>query len=333
MGYFLDQQEVRPKMTEDQATTSRAKGTPEVSVVMCARNAQEWIQESVQSILNQDFESFELIVVDDASTDGTLDVLSQFRDERLIVLQSQTTGGPSAARNSGITKAQGSCIAILDSDDIAVPARLSTQVAFMRANPHIGLCGGWGRTFGDHETIRRFPSRNGPLRAALLFGNPFLHSTVMFRREALPDRTETYLTRLSQAEDYELFTQIAQHWAVANLPRVLAEYRIHSSQITQKQTDEMSSAFTALQTRLLEVALLPPMGTKGPDLRWLGMSVHLAPRDQWVTRRQLLGGWLLHNFEKVKQWGILKARQSAVAKFMVAIARNAKLWLDRRSRP
>ena len=319
-------------MTEDQATTSRAKGTPEVSVVMCARNAQEWIQESVQSILNQDFESFELIVVDDASTDGTLDVLCQFHDERLIVMQSQTTGGPSAARNSGINKAQGSWIAILDSDDIAVPARLSTQVAFMKANPHLGLCGGWGRTFGDHETIRRFPSRNGPLRAALLFGNPFLHSTVMFRREALPERTETYLTRLSQAEDYELFTQIAQQWEVANLPLVLTEYRIHSSQITQNQTEKMGTAFTAIQSRVLKVALLPPVGKKGPDLCWLGLSLSLAPRGLWVTRRQVLGGWVRNNFEKVKQWGIRQAGQSAGAKFILTVSRNAKLRIFRRSR-
>src|SRR5439155_4227257 len=120
-----------------------AMSSPTVSVVMSVFNGQEFLSETIESVLNQSFQDFEFVIVDDGSTDGTAEILSKYisRDNRIRVLRDGKKGR-AAARNEGIGLAKGKYVANIDADDLAMPGRLEEQVAFMERNPEVGVSGG-----------------------------------------------------------------------------------------------------------------------------------------------------------------------------------------------
>ena len=117
---------------------------PVVSVVFRAFNCERYIGQAIESVLAQTFQDFEIVVVDDASTDGTEAILQAYaqRDERIRVVRNETNQGPVRTMNIGLQHAQGEFVAVHDGDDVSLPHRLETQVNFLRANPQIALIGG-----------------------------------------------------------------------------------------------------------------------------------------------------------------------------------------------
>ena len=210
-----------------QAMNSR-DAMPTVSVVLSVRNGGRDLPKALETILNQTFRDFELIAINNGSTDGTREFLDGITDPRVRVYH-QEDRGLAAALNHGISLAQGRYIARQDHDDLADPSRLAKQVAFLDAHPEYGLVGTraeiWlgdkpGGRFHDH------PTEDAELRFALLFDNYFVHSSVMMRKAAL-DEVGVYSTDRSRQppEDYELWSRIARRFRVANLPERLTVYR------------------------------------------------------------------------------------------------------------
>lgn len=115
--------------------------SPLVTVFMAVYNGQKYISEAINSILNQTFRDFELLIIDDGSTDNTIDNIKLFTDDRIRLIQNHKNLGLFVTRNYGIDQAKGKYFAILDSDDIAFPNRLQIQVNFMERNPQYALCG------------------------------------------------------------------------------------------------------------------------------------------------------------------------------------------------
>jgi glycosyltransferase involved in cell wall biosynthesis len=201
---------------------------PDVSVVLPVYNCARYVGHAIDSILGQTFEDFELIVIDDGSTDDTPSILRRYADPRMRVI-TQPNAGVAASANRGIAAARGRYVARMDADDLSLPERLARQVRYLDANPACGLVGTWAEIWRDDsptDRTHRHPTDNATIRYELLLDNPFVQSSVMIRRTAI-DTVGAYATDpLRQPpEDYELWSRIARRFEVANLPEILQVYR------------------------------------------------------------------------------------------------------------
>lgn len=204
------------------------KTVPDVSVVLSVRNGGVDLPKAVESILAQTFANFELIAINNGSTDETCSYLNSITDRRVRVYH-QADAGLAAALNRGISLAQGRYIARQDHDDLADASRIAKQVAFLDANPDYALVGTRAEIWVGDKPSGRFhdhPTEDEILRFDLLFNNPFVHSSVMLRTSAL-ERVGVYTTDPSRQppEDYELWSRISRRYRVANLPERLTVYR------------------------------------------------------------------------------------------------------------
>jgi glycosyltransferase involved in cell wall biosynthesis len=165
----------------------RPSADPEVSVVMAAYNAAEYVAESIESVLAQTYTNFELLVVDDASVDATADIVRSIADPRVRLLSLPTNSGAAAARNLALRSARAELIAILDADDIAYPKRLERQVAYMNDHPGCALLGSAFDRIDASGALRdtvHSPCDPVLIRWHLLKKNVIAHSSVIFRRSA-----------------------------------------------------------------------------------------------------------------------------------------------------
>jgi len=202
--------------------------TPAVSVLLPVYNCPTFVGGAIESILGQTWTDFELIVIDDGSTDETPAVLQRYNDSRLILL-SQPNRGLSATLNRGIELARGRFIARQDQDDVSLPERLAKQVLLFESSPRCGLVGTWAEIWRDSESTgrqHRHAASNTELQFELLLNNPFVHSSVMMRKSALDDVGGYSVDpRRQPPEDYELWSRIARKYEVANIPEILHVYR------------------------------------------------------------------------------------------------------------
>jgi glycosyltransferase involved in cell wall biosynthesis len=216
---------------------------PKVSVLIPIFNAASYVQESIQSLLLQSFIDFEILALNDGSSDKSLEIIESIHDPRIRVISNPNNQGISKTLNRGILEAKGEYLARLDSDDLATFDRLEKQVRFLDENPEIGIVGSAYRTFGTKlsRTIDH-PYSNSEIKAALLFGSPFAHPSVMIRKKTLLDHQLFYNSEYDKAEDYELWSRIAFKAKMANLPEVLLNYRVHPNQISASSASQAKVA-------------------------------------------------------------------------------------------
>ena len=158
-------------------------------------NAGPYVAKAITSILNQTLKNFELIIIDDGSTDNSTAVLRAFTDRRMVFLDNKTNKKLTATLNRGIAHAQGEFIARMDADDIAAPSRFERQAAFLDANPQVGILGSaciqidaCGNTLG----VKHKPTSDLEIRWKSLTENPFIHPSVLMRREVLVMLSTSY---------------------------------------------------------------------------------------------------------------------------------------------
>ena len=202
---------------------------------MPVRNGARWLHEAVESLLQQIYSDFELLIIDDGSSDGTPEMIADFqrKDPRVKVLR-QNQLGLVAALNNGLSKAQGSLIARLDADDVALPHRLERQAAVFDSQPKLVLLGTWAEKideFGEPIGLLRPESDSEKLKQQLLKKNPFIHSSVVFLAEAAR-KCGGYRKVFEAAEDFDLWLRLSEHGDIAILPEVLIKYRIHQRSIS-----------------------------------------------------------------------------------------------------
>jgi glycosyltransferase involved in cell wall biosynthesis len=205
--------------------------TPQISVVMPVHNGLPFLDESIRSILGQTFADFEFVILDDASTDGSLELLREWsrRDQRISVHESKTRLGLSGSSNAVVAKARATILARMDADDIAHPDRLRRQLEIISRRPDVAvvgtLCNGIDATGREVRPRDRWRL----LRRSCLI--PFPHGSVMFRREVF-DAVGGYDEESAGGEDQDLFARMAAHGRVVTLPDVLYSYRYHSQNAT-----------------------------------------------------------------------------------------------------
>lgn len=210
-----------------------------ISVLLPVYNAEKYIDQSIQSILNQTYTNFELLIIDDGSTDNSLSVIQCFDDTRIKIIQNKKNLGLIKTLNKGIDLAQGKYIARMDADDIAMPNRLEKQIAFLENKPQYALVGTQANfIFGDKlsKALFNMETKSEVLPVLSLFTCPFIHPSVMIRTDVL--KAFRYDENFRTAEDFELWTRILKKYPCANLPESLLQYRIHDNNISTIQNDK-----------------------------------------------------------------------------------------------
>lgn len=219
-----------------------------VSVVMPVYNVEQYVEEAIESILTQSFLDFELIIIDDASTDRTLDVIKNFVDNRIRLFTNKDNIGLAASLNKGIRLAKGEYILRMDGDDISLPDRIKIQVGFMDSNPEIGISGTSIKLFGNASTINMYPLKDLSCKIHLLFGVPFAHPSVIIRKYDFISNYLYYDEKLTQfGEDYDLWVRAAKVVKFSNIPNVLLKYRTYAQH--HKEEAEYKRFSQGIRTR------------------------------------------------------------------------------------
>ena len=214
---------------------------PKVSVILTVYNRETMVGAAIESLLAQTFGDFEIIVVDDGSTDRSVEVVEAFRDPRIrLVVHGRNLGTPSA-RNSGLEAAGGQYIAWLDSDDLARPKRLALQAAHLDANPSIAMVGssaGTIRSNGRRSWMPRpKPTTHEQIVAMLQFRTSMLQSSIMGRAEIL--KRYPYRLEFPVCQDLDMFIRLTRDHRVANMPQVLVDRRFHDGQVVRQRADRI----------------------------------------------------------------------------------------------
>jgi hypothetical protein len=200
---------------------------------MPVRNGEPYLRPAIDSVLAQSFANFELVVVNDGSTDGTASILKSYRDQRIRVITHDRPRGFSAALNHGLEHTTAAFVARQDADDLSSADRLGRQFAFMRAHPDVALLGSqaWAiDAVGSPLAPIDRGLEDASIRWYALFDNAFIHTSVMFRRDVVWDTLHGYDAEFAPAsEDYELWGRVMRSHTVANLPERLVTYRVHGA--------------------------------------------------------------------------------------------------------
>jgi len=201
-----------------------------ISVILPVYNCEHFIYKAINSVLNQTFEDFELIIVDDCSTDNTVGIIRKFNDKRIQLIVKEKNTGYTNSLNYAVSIAKGEYIARMDGDDICLPSRFEKQVAFLEANPNVILCGTNIEYFGAKLGFSNYPINSSAINISLCFGNPFCHPSVMGRTKVFLNNP--YDVNAEPAEDIDLWSRLVLEGEVCNLKEVLLKYRVHSKQIS-----------------------------------------------------------------------------------------------------
>lgn len=233
---------------------------PKVSVVIPVLNGERYLREAIESVLAQNLENLEIVVIDDGSTDGTSVILQEYANDNRVHIHRQTNQGLVAALNASLRIAQSNYIARLDADDVCMPGRLSTQLRYLECHPEVLAVGGAIEMIDEHghsKGRRGYPVGQVAATIGMLKGCTLAHPAVMMRKDAVMN-VGGYRTVFKYAEDYDLWLRLIERGHVDNLAEVLIKYRIHPESVTQKHGISQSlAAASALVAHRRRVQGLP----------------------------------------------------------------------------
>lgn len=231
---------------------------PLISVVIPNFNGLPFIRQAINSVLQQEYANLELIIVDDGSTDGSVEELKRLIHPQVAILFNQTNVGPGLALKRGVNAAKGKYIARLDADDIMLPHRLHQQVTFMEYNSDIGILGGGAQLIDEagNVTGQRLPSAidDKHIQWKILLKNPFINSTVMIRHKVMLDYSINYRDYWG-TEDYDLWTRLLRYTKGAQQSNIISQYRINPTGLTATRKASMFENHVEIAARQIEATL------------------------------------------------------------------------------
>ena len=287
-----------------------------VTVLMSVFNRENYLPESIESILGQAYVDYEFIIIDDASTDDTVTILNSYHDPRIIIMRNKDNIGLTRSLNRGLQFANGNYIARMDADDTSLPERLAHQVRFLDCNRNYGLVGTSFEVY-DEMTRRRkicpVPINDSRLRKYLLLNNPFCHGSVMFRKECL-GKIGAYNPNLTYAQDYDFWIRISDHYKVAILPEILYRWRKDPGGISFKNREDQKHFSRSINVRAWESHLRELKSGRlqsfsDPEEETLSLPDHLkSVRDRefssvlsWLSWEYLKRGLRSQAFRNLRQ--------------------------------
>lgn len=281
--------------------SSPGAGAPKVSVIVCAYNARQYLTSTIGSVFSQTYRDFELIVVDDGSTDGTDELIRSLRDRGPIIYHRQPNAGLGAARNKALELARGELIAIIDHDDLCLPRRLEKQVEAADSHPEAALFFSNSEHFLNDGTIvrRQFDFFNpcdrdlSPGRAAelLLARGNFIDSETAFFRKDKALAVGGFPTWYRYLTDYDFFLKMAALYPLYAQSEVLSRWRVHKDQMTQTAGDTIVRECIALLKQWREGVFLSRSSRHVVDLKIMTYLMRAAARPS--LRREFGFGALL----------------------------------------
>jgi len=200
--------------------------SPRVTVFMPVLNRAHTLRLAIESVLTQTFDDFELLLIDDGSTDASVEIVTSYRDPRIRLLVHEENQGIPRTRNHGLAEARGELLAILDSDDAAHRTRLARQVGYLDSNPEVAAVGSWLKVMNKRGRVKGLlvrPTRPDEVRAQILFVSCFKNPAMMARTEIV--RRFGYREQFTYCQDIDLWARISEAHALANIPRFLTRYR------------------------------------------------------------------------------------------------------------
>lgn len=328
---------------------------PRVTVLLSVYNGLPYLAQAIDSVLAQTFEDFELLVIDDASTDGSLTCIQRYQDPRIRVVRHPQNLGQVASLNEGLALARAPYVARLDQDDALLPDRLQRQVAELDRRPDVDIVGSWvcyinaeGRRLG--VTGMRVHDHGAFLGILLTFSTPFAHPAVMYRRRAVLD-AGGYDPMAAPAEDYTLWCRLARRRRSGRaIPKPLMWLRLHGQQQSQKravhQQAQARQAHEELVGVLCEAGDVPAVSTllrmddgawkdgveSDASIRAAGEKLpgvlrrardlwRLSPREEQGLRTRI-SWWLAHEACR----GLLRDRRRSLLIYQIAVRQGPESW-------
>lgn len=201
-------------------------------------NAEQFLQESIESILNQMFDDFEFIIVNDCSTDKSPIIINSYNDKRIKIINNSKNIGCANSRNIGINVSKGKYICAMDADDISLPHRLEKQFLFMEKNIEFGMAGSGIEYFGNRN-INLFRLSNPEIIKIFLLYHSYLpHPTFIIRNQLIQKYSLFYDNEFGYAEDYGLQSIVSRYFPITVIPEILVKYRCHQNQISNFKNEQ-----------------------------------------------------------------------------------------------
>ena len=285
------------------------------SVILPVHNKAPYLQACLDSVFAQTHADFELIAVDDASTDGSAAILAACPDPRLRVITLRENVGPGPAAQRAMDEARGEYLLRVDADDVQRPERFARQVAFLDAHPEVGALGAAVRLIGEGDPVRQRPQSHAACAVELLFGVALYQPTLALRRRVLMEHGIRYHSEWPRVgEDWLLQLELARVTRLANLPEVLVRYRMEGQGISQGRDKARSLA--DLHARALRHFGHTPPTTE--QLRLHGLVEKSFPVPPDARQLEAFHTWLEH----LRAWG----RRSGAFDPAVLDARLDRAW-------
>lgn len=203
---------------------------PRVTILMPTYNVAPWVEEAICSVLAQTYTDFTLLVLDDCSTDNTLELVRGITDSRIQIVEGDHNVGLSENLNRGLDIAETELLARMDGDDIAEPTWLAKGVEVLDSHPEIGICSFGFQFFGAKTSVVRFPEHHEDSLVQMLFGCTVI--VPVFRRSVMIDNGLRYSTEAFPAEDYDMWSRCYKVTQVYNVQETMFHYRTHATQIS-----------------------------------------------------------------------------------------------------
>lgn len=255
----------------------------EVTIVLPVFNGERYLREAIDSVLAQSYRDFELWVVNDGSTDSTVDIIDSYKDPRVHRIDNPHNLGLVATLNRAFAMVESPFIARMDDDDLWHERKLELQIALLKSQPDVGVCGTSIHKFGDLDAVHIFPENSDALKVGLLFYCMMSHPSVVYRRNMLVETGLTYQQDYFPAEDYKMWIDVLKHSKILNLQQPLVEYRQHGSQICRERKEEQ----VLLERKLREeqLRLIYPNPTEEELAFHLDRFVTLQPNSDEEVKR------------------------------------------------
>jgi glycosyltransferase involved in cell wall biosynthesis len=263
--------------------------SPEISVIMPAYNAEKYIAASIESVLNQTFKDFELLILDDASSDKTKEIVLSYaqNDNRIVYVEKQSNHGPATLRNEGIRLAKGAFIALNDADDLSEKTRFEKQIAIFKNHPNIGVCGSWIVNFGENMVSYVFEAPQNPIEIKLTFlsYDCLANSSAMFRKSCVENLE--YEKEFVPAEDYKLWSEVIINHDFYIIQEALVHYRQHENNISKTKVVNLAISDLKIKTDLFQKIF--SLQNDEFDYKKLVQLFDILGYRKKLTKEQLLG--------------------------------------------
>lgn len=284
---------------------------PLISVILPVFNRPEYLSEAIESILNQSFPDFELIIIDDGSLIETKLILNYYstKDSRVTIITNSSNMGITYSRNLGLENAKGKYIAVMDSDDVSLPERFKKQVEFLDQHPEIDVLGSQIINIGEGDSagkVSNFPLTPGSIRWSFISFCHHAHPSVMMRSKLFTDEGYRY-EEFMVAQDYDLWTRLVLGHKIANLPDILVKYRVHPGSLSIIN-DHIRISETS---RIINTYVKELSGIDLPENIIKGLMLTKDIRS--INEALLISKFLVQLEKKTRTWGLNRLERAEIS--------------------